>query len=149
MVRAESASIAKADPAQPELRTWAPGEKAVRGGQLVVIDLVGPSFNVNDDELAFVGRAHMGEDITIVDLVAAPRELFSGITGLGSCGSHDSSIRYRHSSSWGGEAEALGRSVDFQRFLAERSRSPHRIRLEEIEAETAEELARQREKTAS
>jgi hypothetical protein len=45
------------------------------------------------------------------------------------------------------EAEALGKSVDFQRFLDERSRSPRRIALEEIEAETDEELARQR-KTA-
>jgi len=47
------------------------------------------------------------------------------------------------------EAEALSRSVNFQRFLDERSRSPRRIALEEIEAETDEELARQREKTAS
>ncbi len=47
------------------------------------------------------------------------------------------------------EAEALGKSVDFQRFLDERSRSPRRVALEEIEAETDEELAKQREKTAS
>jgi PHD/YefM family antitoxin component YafN of YafNO toxin-antitoxin module len=46
------------------------------------------------------------------------------------------------------EAEALRESVDFQRFLDERSHSPHRIALEELEAETEEELARQREKTA-
>ena len=47
------------------------------------------------------------------------------------------------------EVEALRKSVSFQRFLDERSRSPRRIRLEEIEAETDEELARQREKSAS
>jgi hypothetical protein len=95
-VRAESASIAKANPAQPELRAWIPGEKAVRGGQLVVINLVGPGLNVDDDELAVVFRPHMREDITIVDFVAAPRELLSGITGLSRYGSHASSIRHLH-----------------------------------------------------
>jgi len=42
------------------------------------------------------------------------------------------------------EAEMLGNSVSFQRFLDERSRAPHRIALEEIEAEIDAELARQR-----
>lgn len=41
------------------------------------------------------------------------------------------------------EAELLRNSVDFQRFLDERSRSPRRIPLEEIEAETDGEIARQ------
>jgi len=43
------------------------------------------------------------------------------------------------------EAEILGNSVSFQRFLDERSRARHRIALEEIEAEVDAELARQRE----
>jgi hypothetical protein len=42
------------------------------------------------------------------------------------------------------EAEILRTSVDFQRFLDERSRAPQRIPLEEIEAEVEVELARQR-----
>jgi hypothetical protein len=41
------------------------------------------------------------------------------------------------------EAEALRRSAAFQRFLEERSRSPHRFSLEEIEAEIERDLARQ------
>ncbi len=41
------------------------------------------------------------------------------------------------------EAELLRNSVDFQRFLDERSRSERRITLEEIEAETDGEIARQ------
>jgi len=43
------------------------------------------------------------------------------------------------------EAEILGNSVSFQRFLDERLRARHRIALEEIEAEVDAELARQRE----
>lgn len=42
------------------------------------------------------------------------------------------------------EAEILRNSVDFQQFLNDRSRAPHRIPLEEIEAEIEGELARQR-----
>ena len=38
------------------------------------------------------------------------------------------------------EAETLRNNVDFQRFLDERSRSPQRIALEELEAETDREL---------
>jgi hypothetical protein len=40
-----------------------------------------------------------------------------------------------------GEVEVLGRSLSFQRFLDERSRTPHRIALEELEAEIDAELA--------
>jgi hypothetical protein len=40
------------------------------------------------------------------------------------------------------EAEILRNSVDFQRFLDERSRASHRIGLEEIEAEVDAELAK-------
>lgn len=41
------------------------------------------------------------------------------------------------------EAEALRNSEAFQRFLEERSRSPRRFSLEEIEAEIERDLARQ------
>jgi len=41
------------------------------------------------------------------------------------------------------EVEALRRSQAFQRFLDERSASPRRIPLEEIEAEIDQELAAQ------
>ena len=41
------------------------------------------------------------------------------------------------------EAEALRNSAAFQRFLEERSRSPRRFSLEEIEAEIERDLARQ------
>jgi PHD/YefM family antitoxin component YafN of YafNO toxin-antitoxin module len=43
------------------------------------------------------------------------------------------------------EAETLRDSVAFQRFLDNRSRSTHRIPLDEIEAEIESELARQAE----
>lgn len=46
------------------------------------------------------------------------------------------------------EAETLRNSEAVQRFLDERSRSPHRISLDELEAETDGELAKQRERTA-
>jgi hypothetical protein len=42
------------------------------------------------------------------------------------------------------EAELLRNSVDFQRFLDERSRSLRRISPEEFEAETDDEIARQK-----
>jgi hypothetical protein len=41
------------------------------------------------------------------------------------------------------EVDALRNSVAFQRFLDERSRSPRRFSLEEIEAEIERDLARQ------
>jgi PHD/YefM family antitoxin component YafN of YafNO toxin-antitoxin module len=47
------------------------------------------------------------------------------------------------------EVETLRNSVDFQHFLDERLQSPHRIALEEIEAEIDGELARQRKTTSS
>ncbi len=46
------------------------------------------------------------------------------------------------------EVELLRNSVDFQRFLDERSRSLRRISLEEFEAETDDEIAKQK-KTAT
>jgi hypothetical protein len=42
------------------------------------------------------------------------------------------------------EVEVLRNSVDFQRFLDERSRSVGRISLDDLEAEIDDEIARQR-----
>jgi hypothetical protein len=45
------------------------------------------------------------------------------------------------------EVETLRRSPAFQRFLDRRSRSTHRIPLEEVEAEIEQELPRQYDST--
>jgi hypothetical protein len=59
-VGSEASSILKADPPQPKLRIWISGEEAVRGRQLVVVNFIGSSFDVNDDELALVFRPQVG-----------------------------------------------------------------------------------------
>jgi hypothetical protein len=72
----ETTRIARADPPEPHLRIGAPGEQAIRGGDLVSVHLVSAGLYIDDDELALVVRPEARDDISLVDLVSTPGELF-------------------------------------------------------------------------
>jgi hypothetical protein len=75
----ETTRIARADPPEPHLRIGAPGEQAIRGGDLVSVHLVSTGLYVDDDELALVVRSEARDDFSFVDLVSTPGELFFAV----------------------------------------------------------------------
>jgi hypothetical protein len=71
----EVTSIWRADFSHPDLCIRAPAKQAIRRDQFVVIDLVVPRLDINEDELALTPRLDVGANVAFVDFLIAPREL--------------------------------------------------------------------------
>src|SRR5215213_9972088 len=74
--RAEAAGVAGADLADPDLSVRMPGEEPVRGCDLVPIDFIGSSRDVEEGELAFVFGPEVWQNLPFVDLIASPGNFF-------------------------------------------------------------------------
>ncbi len=79
---AETAGVEGTDQAEPDLSVRAAGEQPVRGGDLVRIDFGSTRLDVNGNEFADILGGEPRLDLALVDLVAAPGELFLAVPGL-------------------------------------------------------------------
>jgi hypothetical protein len=73
----EPAGVARADLYHPDLRVGVPGEEAVRGGELVAVQLVVAAPGVDEDKLPLVVRTELRTDPGLIDLVASTGDLLS------------------------------------------------------------------------
>ena len=79
VARAKSAGIPGADTPRPNLCIEPVDEKAVRGCQFVVIDLISSRLNVDNDEFTFVVRSNMGAYVSVVNLIATASKLLFAV----------------------------------------------------------------------
>ena len=80
-MRIEAVCIAGADLPEPHLRVRKTREQAIRSNDFVPIHLVSTGLYVDEDKLAFVVWFEAKNDLALVDLISAPGELFSAVTG--------------------------------------------------------------------
>jgi hypothetical protein len=75
----EATSVTSANFREPNLRIRVAQLKAVMGDNLITIHLIVTGFNVDDYELAIVLVSNVRFDVSIVNLIAAPRKLFFAV----------------------------------------------------------------------
>jgi hypothetical protein len=79
---AEPSGVAGANAPKPDLSVWLPGEKTVRGCDLVSVDFIVTGLDVDEGVLAFILRAEAWQHVALIDLVTAPCELLFAIPRL-------------------------------------------------------------------
>jgi hypothetical protein len=82
----EAACIVGADLPEPELGIRMTREQSIGSNELLSIELVITRFNIDDGELALVFGSDVRQDISVVDLISTPGELFFAISR---CRGHD------------------------------------------------------------
>lgn len=77
---AEAAGVVEADSPHPHLSLGKPSEEAIGSGQLVFVDFEHFGLDVDHDVFPAILGPHSGQDLAFVDRVAAPGELFLGVS---------------------------------------------------------------------
>ena len=80
VVRPKPPSVTRANANCPHLCVEVAGKKPVGCSQLVLINLIGSGFNVDNHELAFILRTDPWPDRSVVDFVAAAGEFLFAVS---------------------------------------------------------------------
>lgn len=77
------ARIAGANPPQPYLSVWNPGQKAIRRNQFISINLVRSGLDIDGNEFALVSLLHNGAQLALIDCIPAAGKFLFAVTWLG------------------------------------------------------------------